>query len=73
MKYIITIILLLLATSIKASSLDCYDGKVKIYHGESKAIIVYPKAIIVPHKRYDEVIYRKNKTNPNCVISQIIK
>jgi len=72
MKYIISVILLLLATGAKASFLDCYDGNVKIYHGQSHAIIVYPKAIIIPHRRYDEVIYRKSKSNPRCVISQTV-
>lgn len=72
MKYCLLLSLLLLATSLQAASLNCYEGKKRTYHGTSESFIIDPRMIIVVHRGWDEVVYRKNKNTPRCIITKSV-
>lgn len=68
-------LLLLLLFSITvpafAGTVDCYSHGKKIFHGESKTILVSKEWIIVTHKFHDDVIIRNTRKSPECVLSKM--
>lgn len=73
-KYLLILICLLSLTISSLSlcaTINCYSGGHIIYHGVSNNFSLNKDFIIISYKGYDDVIFRKNKTSPNCVFRHV--